>query len=142
VAGEESGGFAWGRVARDKDGILAGCLLAEIVATTGAPLGARLAALEREHGRSACGRMAIAADESARRGLAALRSGLPSKVDGARVLERDEKGGLHVTLADGFLMFRTSGTEPVLRIYAEARGPRLLSRRLRAGAELLRRAAR
>jgi phosphomannomutase len=142
VAGEESGGFAWGRVARDKDGILAGCLLAEIVATTGAPLGARLAALEREHGRSACGRMAIAADEGARRGLAALRSALPSRVDGARVLECDEKGGLRVTLEDGFLMFRASGTEPVLRIYAEARGRRLLARRLRAGAELLRRAGR
>ncbi len=74
VAGEESGGFAWGRLARDKDGILAGCLLAEAVAKTGAPLRVRLAALEREHGRSACGRIALAADERAHRGLAALRS--------------------------------------------------------------------
>ena len=142
VAGEESGGFAWGRVARDKDGILAGCLLAEMVAATGAPLGARLAALEREHGRSACGRMAVAADEGARRGLAALRSALPSQVDGARVVECNQEDGLHVILDDGFLMFRVSGTEPVLRIYAEARGPRLLSRRLRAGVELLSRAGR
>jgi phosphoglucomutase len=142
VAGEESGGFAWDRVARDKDGILAGCLLAEIVATTGAPLRVRLAALEREHGRSACGRIAIAADESARKGLSVLRAALPSQVDGARVLECDERDGLRITLDDGFLMFRASGTEPVLRIYAEARGPRLLSRRLRVGTRLLARAAR
>jgi phosphomannomutase len=142
VAGEESGGFAWGRVARDKDGILAGCLLAEIVATTGAPLGARLAALEREHGRSACGRTALEADPRARRGLAALRAALPSRVDGARVLECEDRDGLWVGLEDGFLMFRASGTEPVLRVYAEARGPRLLSRRLRAGVRLLVRAAR
>jgi phosphoglucomutase len=142
VAGEESGGFAWGRVARDKDGILAGCLLAEALATTRAPLRVRLAALEREHGRSACGRIALAADERARRGLAALRSSVPSEVDGARVVECDEGDGLHLTLEDGFLMFRASGTEPVLRIYAEARGPRLLSRRLRIGAALLARAAR
>jgi phosphomannomutase len=142
VAGEESGGFAWGRVARDKDGILAGCLLAEIVARTGAPLRARLAELQREHGRSACGRTAIAADERARMGLSALRGALPSQVDGARVLECDDRDGLHLTLDDGFLMFRASGTEPVVRIYAEARGPRLLSRRLRSGTRLLARAAR
>jgi phosphoglucomutase len=142
VAGEESGGFAWGRVARDKDGILAGCLLAEMVAKTAAPLRERLAALEREHGRSACGRIAIAANRRAQRGLSALGGALPSRVDGARVLECDEGDGLHLTLEDGFLMFRASGTEPVLRIYAEARGPRLLSRRLRIGAQLLARAAR
>jgi phosphoglucomutase len=141
VAGEESGGFAWGRVARDKDGILAGCLLAEIVAKTGAPLRIRLEALEREHGRSACGRIAVAADERARRGLSALRGALPSQLDGARVLGCDERDGLRIALDDGFLMFRASGTEPVLRIYAEARGPRLLSRRLRAGARLLARSA-
>ncbi len=142
VAGEESGGFAWGRVARDKDGILADCLLAAAMAKTRAPLRARLAALQREHGRSACGRIAIAADERARGGLSALRSSLPSEVDGARVTGCDEGDGLHITLEDGFLMFRASGTEPVLRIYAEARGPRLLSRRLRIGAELLARAGR
>jgi len=142
VAGEESGGFAWGRVARDKDGILAGCLLAELVANTGAPLRTRLAALEREHGRSACGRSAIPIDARARRGLSALRGTLPARVDGARVLECDQCDGLRISLDDGFLMFRASGTEPVLRIYAEARGPRLLSQRLRSGVRLLARAAR
>jgi phosphoglucomutase len=142
LAGEESGGFAWGRVARDKDGILAGCLLAELVATTGAPLRARLAELQREHGRSASGRIALPADDRARKGLSALRGALPSQVDGARVLDCDESDGLYLTLDDGFLMFRASGTEPVLRIYAEARGPRLLSRRLRSGVRLLARAAR
>jgi len=45
--------------------------------------------------------------------------------------------GLHLTLDDGFLMLRLSGTEPLLRVYAEARGPRLLRRRLLAGAALL-----
>jgi phosphomannomutase len=142
VAGEESGGFAWGRLARDKDGILAGCLLAEVVAKTGAPLHVRLAALEKEHGRSACGRIALEADERAHSVLAALRSSLPSEVDGARVVDCDDDDGLRIALEDGFLMFRASGTEPVLRIYAEARGPRLLSRRLRIGAALLARAAR
>jgi phosphomannomutase len=142
LAGEESGGFAWGRVARDKDGILAGCLLAELVATTAAPLRLRLAELMREHGRSASGRIALPADDRLRGGLSSLRGALPSRVDGARVLDCDESEGLRLTLEDGFLMFRASGTEPVLRIYAEARGPRLLSQRFRSGMGLLARAAR
>jgi len=141
LAGEESGGFAWGRVARDKDGILAGCLLAELVATTAAPLRVRLAELMREHGRRASGRIALPADDRLRRGLSSLRGAPPSRVDGARVLDRDLSEGLRLTLEDGFLMFRASGTEPVLRIYAEARGPRLLSERLRSGMRLLARAA-
>ena len=45
--------------------------------------------------------------------------------------------GLKLTLDDGFLMLRGSMTEPVLRIYAEARGPRLLRKRLAAGERLL-----
>lgn len=46
-------------------------------------------------------------------------------------------------LADGgFLMFRRSGTEPVLRIYAEAGDAQQLERRLRAGIRLIERAAR
>jgi phosphomannomutase len=142
LAGEESGGFAWGRLARDKDGILASCLLAELMAKTRAPLRARLVELEREHGRSACGRIAVALNERAARGLAALHSAPPSRVDRARVIGCDEGDGLHLALEDGFLMYRASGTEAVLRIYAEARGPRLLSRRLRVGAALLSRAAR
>lgn len=137
VAGEESGGFAWGRVARDKDGILAGSLLAEIVAATGAPLGARLAELKREHGSSACGRIAVPADTRSRSALDALGAALPSQLDGARVLGCEASDGLLLRLEDGFLLVRASGTEPVLRIYAEARGPRLLARRLRVGARLL-----
>jgi phosphomannomutase len=44
---------------------------------------------------------------------------------------------LYLGLDDGFLMLRPSGTEPLLRVYGEARGPRLLRRRLAAGAALL-----
>jgi len=142
VAGEESGGFAWGPVARDKDGILAGCLLAEIVAVTRAPLGATLAALERRHGRSACGRIAVNTDARTLQGFAALQRAVPARVDATRVRACDETDGLRLTLDDGFLMFRRSGTEPALRIYAEAPGPRRLARRLRAGVALLERAAR
>ncbi len=58
-------------------------------------------------------------------------------MDGDLVREVSRVDGLHLSLADGFLMLRASGTEPQLRVYAEARGARRLRRRLAAGEALL-----
>ena len=57
-----------------------------------------------------------------------------------RAIQCDD--GVHLTLDDGFVMWRRSGTEPAVRIYAEARGPRQLEARLRDAERLLERAAR
>jgi phosphoglucomutase len=137
VAGEESGGFAADAVARDKDGILACALLVETLAATRQPLGRRLRVLDREHGPSACARAAFPADASARARLAGLVAAPPGRVDGHPVRGVEAADGLRLAFEDGFLMLRASGTEPVLRIYAEAGGPRALARRLRAGRRLL-----
>ncbi|MBW1685872.1 MAG: hypothetical protein JRS35_12525 [Deltaproteobacteria bacterium] len=137
VAVEESGGFGLAGFAHDKDGILAGCLLAEIMAVTRAPLRARLDEFVEQHGPSVCGRIALPAEARAREVLARLRATPPGRVDAAPVRRVSADDGLHLALDDGFLMLRLSGTEPLLRVYAEARGPRLLRRRLLAGAGLL-----
>jgi phosphomannomutase len=55
----------------------------------------------------------------------------------------DRRHGVRLELADGgFLLCRASGTEPVLRLYAEAHDPASLRARLAAGAALLERAGR
>ncbi|HKJ23667.1 MAG TPA: phosphoglucomutase/phosphomannomutase family protein, partial [Myxococcota bacterium] len=136
-AGEESGGFVWAAHGVDKDGILAAALLAEIVAVTGAPLGERLAALEREHGPSHCGRVAVAARPGVRDRLAALRADPPARVGSAGVVSVDRRDGLRLALPDGFVMLRASGTEPAVRVYAEAPSARALRARLALGARWL-----
>jgi phosphoglucomutase len=138
VAGEESGGFTLGAFTGDKDGVLAGALLAEVAAQ--GPLSRSLRALERRFGAGACGRRALAAASGGREALARLIAEPPEppeRVDGARILEVDRRDGLHLRLEDGFLMLRASGTEDVLRVYAEAPDRRRLARRLRAGEALL-----
>jgi phosphoglucomutase len=137
AAGEESGGFALARFGVDKDGILAGCLFAEMAVSGRATLGARLAELERRHGRSFCGRIALPRSARSQAMLDRLAARPPKQVDGARVRAVTCRDGLHLALDDGFLMFRASGTEPLLRIYGEAPAPRLLTRRLAAAGELL-----
>lgn len=136
LAGEESGGFAWGRFHPDKDGVLAACLLVE-AAAVGPSLAVRLAALERRHGRSHCGRVAGSVQPRALDRLAALKHSPPARIDACRVRCVRDDDGLHLAFDDGFLMLRASGTEPVLRVYAEAPTRRGLSRRLARGAALL-----
>jgi phosphoglucomutase len=137
VAGEESGGFALEAFARDKDGVFAGCLLAERVATMRRPLHACVRELERLFGASACGRTSIPATALACDALASLTEAPPSRLGREAVRGADTSCGLRIELADGFLMLRASGTEPVIRLYGEAPNARRLALRLAAGARLL-----
>ncbi len=138
AAADESGGFALGSFGAEKDGILSGCLLAELVAASRTPLRTCLAALERRHGRCHGARVALAAEPRSLAALASVRAAPPTRVAGRRVREAIASDGLRLVFDDGFLLLRASGTEPVLRLYAEASHPRELARRLAAGARLLR----
>lgn len=136
VAGEESGGFALGVFSLDKDGMLAGTLLAEMA--TREPLGRTLRRLERRFGRLASGRRALPADPVASESLERLRERPPQRLASGAVRAVDVRDGLRLELEDGFLMLRRSGTEGVLRVYAEAPSARGLARRLGEGERLLR----
>ncbi len=135
LAGEESGGFAWRRLGHDKDGILAGALALEAAASE--PLHERIARLVRAHGRSACGRSAVPASAGARGALVRLAEAPPARIAGAPVRGLEARDGVRASFDDGFLHWRLSGTEPVIRVYAEARSQAALARRLAAGAACL-----
>jgi len=139
VAGEESGGFAFAPFAYDKDGILAACLVAELAASGREPLRRQLRALEKRLGASSSGRTAVPADAVALAGLAQLVTHPPDRVGTRRVREVFRSDGLRLGLDDGFLMLRASGTEPLVRVYAEAPTRALLAKRLAYGVRLLRR---
>jgi phosphomannomutase len=142
LAGEESGGFAWAPFTHDKDGILAGVLMVEVAAGHRFGVRGRLRELERRHGRSACGRSAVTRRPSHARALERLATAPPRRFDGSAVRAEPTPGGVVLHLADGFAIVRASGTEPLVRIYAEAPDPRRLTARLAATAALLTRAAR
>ncbi len=137
VAGEESGGFALGSFTFDKDGMLAACLLAELVAASAQPLRAHLRKLERDFGASHCSRAAIPATRQAREALGRIRRAPPERLCREAVQAAEVRGGLRLELADGFLMLRCSGTEPAIRLYAEAPDRDRLAARLQAGIALL-----
>jgi phosphomannomutase len=138
---EEALGFAVGDVVRDKDGIAAALVTADLVArlrAEGATLDDRLAELARRHGlhRSATRALRLERpDGEARRTavMAALRSDPPATLAGRPVTDVvDHLAGaapgpadLVVLELDGgaWMAVRPSGTEPKLKVYAEVVEP-------------------
>jgi phosphomannomutase len=138
VAGEESGGFALASMGLDKDGLLAGCLLANLVASSGEALEHHIERLEARFGRSACGRRAMVRTPERDLALDRLEASPPSALGGIRVVQSHTRTPLRLELEDGgFLMLRRSGTEPMIRLYAEAGSADSLAERLDAGQRLL-----
>ena len=129
-AGDESGGFSWATVGRDKDGILASILMVEMMAMEPGVIGARLRDFERRFGRHACGRRAVAATPERRQALERLRSAPPDRLGPDRVEDASSVEGLRLVFNDGFGVIRASGTEPRVRIYAEAPSRGALDERL------------
>jgi len=61
----------------------------------------------------------------------------PEALDGTKVVKKDTFDGFRFTLADtSWLLIRFSGTEPLLRIYAESNSPARVERLLKTGREL------
>lgn len=122
LAGEESGGFGLSAHLPERDGILNGLLLMEAELRGGQPLAERFAALEAEAGwRHAYDRLdlRLSGDEVPRRLKEALADD-PTEFAGRRVTTVERLDGVKLNLGeDSWLLFRPSGTEPVLRLYAE-----------------------
>jgi phosphoglucomutase len=138
LAGEESGGFALAGSGRDKDGILVGCLLTNLVATSGENLEVHVDRLEARFGASACARTAMPRTRRIDRAFEELEARTPESVDGVMVKDVTRDGALRLGFVDGgFLMFRRSGTESMMRVYAEAQSQTELEQRLEAGRRLL-----
>jgi phosphomannomutase len=124
IGGEESGGISIRGHIPEGDGLLMGLLLLEIVAHAGAPLEELVADLLRDVGPAYYARkdlrlaLPVAKAEMTRR----LTEGAPAAIDGHHITAIEQRDGVKYLLDDdAWLLIRPSGTEPVLRVYAEAR---------------------
>lgn len=135
IGGEESGGIGYSRFLPERDGILNSLLLANVMAEEGKPLGALVADIQREYGPHYYGRRDLHISEEIKQ--SAIRR---AKDDGAKQLgsftvqRKEHLDGVKFFLnaptngngADAWVLFRASGTEPLLRVYSEASSPELV----------------
>lgn len=123
IGGEESGGISIRGHIPEGDGVLMGLLLLEIVAHHGVPLKELIADLQQKYGPHHYARrdLPLARPVSKKDMVAKLTEGAPASIDGASVIEVKAMDGVKYLLSDdSWLLIRPSGTEPVLRVYAES----------------------
>ena len=122
VGGEESGGFGFRGHVPERDGILASLYILDLVAATGRTVSQLIGDLYGLVGAHHYDRVDIPiggeAKEEARERISAAN---PENIAGLAVTRLDRMDGSRFEFEDGsWLLFRFSGTEPLMRIYAES----------------------
>lgn len=127
---EESGGLSVAGHIPEKDGILANLLVIEAMASTKKPIKMMLEDIYKIYGKFYNERIYLRVTEtSKRRFMERLSSRPPKKIAQKKVTEINRKDGYKFILEDdSWVMFRLSGTEPLIRCYIESRTKEDLSK--------------
>jgi len=122
IGGEESGGIGVAGHLPERDGLLNALLLLESVVHTGKSLGEQFAEIETELGfKHSYNRVDLHLPSMAHLEEAMAKVQTPKPIAGQQVSGTESLDGIKWLFGDaGWLLFRASGTEPVLRIYCEA----------------------
>ena len=124
VGGEESGGMAVKGHIPERDGLFIGLTVAEMMVKRERTLSGLVRELMDEFGPHHQSRQDLHTTEDRKQAvLLQLKSEGLAVVDGKTVTATETLDGFKFRVEGGWLMFRPSGTEPVLRIYAEAGTP-------------------
>jgi alpha-D-glucose phosphate-specific phosphoglucomutase len=141
IGGEESGGIGYSRFLPERDGLLNCLLLANVMAEEGKPLGQLVADLQHEFGPHYYGRRDLHIPEEVKQSaIQRARAESTKSLGSYRVTRKENLDGVKFFLdaptygngAEAWILFRASGTEPLLRAYAEAATPELVTEILTA----------
>lgn len=123
IGGEESGGIGLPDHVKERDGLLMALLLTECMAQSGKDLGAIIDEMLADIGRLEFARrgLSITDEQMVRFRAETVPTYTADEIAGKRVLDVDRRDGVKLLLeGDAWVMMRPSGTEPLVRIYAEA----------------------
>jgi len=147
IGGEESGGIGYSRYLPERDGVLNCLLLANVMAEEGKPLGQLVTDLQREFGPHFYGRRDLHIAEEIKQGaIQRARADDTRRLGRYAVLKKENLDGIKFFLdaptygngAEAWILFRASGTEPLLRLYCEAASPELVTEILASAEQFVR----
>jgi phosphomannomutase len=141
LGAEESGGIAFPGHIPERDGLAAGLMLLEMLATERTSVNRLIAGLEKEFGPHCYGRIDTHFPLEKRGALMEfLQKNPPAKLLRSPLADIKTYDGVKFISQDSsWLMLRGSGTEPILRIYAEGRSDADARKLLKLGVELTKR---
>ena len=138
LGGEESAGLSIRGHYPEKDGILACLLAAEAVAVRGRSLGQQLEHLYARVGRLESKRIGVRLTPEVAEKLKEKLARNPTEIGGRAVERINRLDGVKFLFAEGsWMLMRPSGTEPMVRIYAEAEDERQVEELLETGRQYL-----
>lgn len=139
LGGEESGGIGFKNHLPERDGILSSLFLLEIMAVYGQTLGEILEGLMADIGVHCYDRVDLhISEEQKKRAMANLKETAPAEMAGCKVCQKETLDGIKFVMDNGsWLLFRASGTEPVVRIYAEGPSKEEVAKLLKFGQEIV-----
>jgi phosphomannomutase len=123
IAGEESGGFAFRGHLPERDGLLSGLYILDLMARRGKELPELIEEVFSKVGAHHYDRIDVTMSPAERDRIAGLLPSLePESIAGLPVKATDRTDGLRFVLdGSGWALIRLSGTEPLMRIYTEVR---------------------
>ncbi|GAB4522854.1 MAG: phosphoglucomutase/phosphomannomutase family protein [Anaerolineales bacterium] len=142
IGGEESGGISFQGHIPEGDGILMGLLLVEMVAVNRVSLYDMVEALLADVGPAHYRRTDLRLSHPVAKAVITreLSEQAPAQIGGEQVCEvRTVDGVKYLVADDSWLLIRPSGTEPVLRVYAEGRTPEMMQAMMAYGEQVARR---
>jgi phosphomannomutase len=139
IGGEESGGVGLSRHLPERDGIFNNLLVLDLLATSGKTLTQLVQDMWREFGEFHFERRDLHVPiEVGQAVVENLRTRPPASFAGRPVRNVGSLDGSKVFLGDdSWILFRQSGTEPLLRVYCEAPSPKAVQEILSAGLRLV-----
>lgn len=138
LGGEESAGLSIRGHYPEKDGILACLLAVEAVAARGKSIGAQLDDLYKRVGRLESKRIGVKLTDAVAASLKEKLADEPDSIGGRKVEKIDRLDGVKFLFSDGsWMLMRPSGTEPMVRIYAESENAADLDKLLEMGRQYL-----
>lgn len=138
LGGEESAGLSIRGHYPEKDGILACLLAAEAVAERKASLGEQLTELYKKTGKLESERIGVKLNEEIAAKLKTKLSEDPTEIAGRKIRGVNRMDGVKFLFENGsWMLMRPSGTEPMVRIYAESESREELNELLEAGKSYL-----
>lgn len=138
LGGEESAGLSIRGHYPEKDGIIACLLAAEAVAVRGKSLTEQLEDLYSRVGKLESGRIGVKLTNDVAAKLKEKLAEEPSEIAGRKVKEINRMDGVKFIFAgESWMLMRPSGTEPMVRIYAESENKDELTALLEAGRQYL-----